>query len=704
MRRRCQESGLQTDEAPLRTVAPWLDVHRKQPRMRNRQGLRSEQMPRVALTQFGRRMCAAIVLIFVLFGFAAFIYVRRHKHIGNPLLVFAVTCSITGVIAAAIVPKDTRERSHPMIVLGLAVWSFLCFSIAVYEWAPRAHETEVRTSLRRATVTVFTLGGTLITILYSAELITSSWGALRTTFIIAGASDLLHTMAIHLLYVIDPASQPMFPIAHTSGVRVGPPTTSSYLPLVYIVGFGLLMNESMRERISRCSGVTKLVVGLGQLKAGELPESPPPATRTTRHSEVESRSDSRSACSDSLTAPSHATQPMAGRTLHTRCDDALSDMTSNFSELNKVVANEGQDAVFHRPTAPLPQQDPAQLLPRELPPQQPGQEALATPCTACLVLPVYSMLPDVGRIGKAAHEAMRARVAFGRLVDEADRPLAPEAEALACFVLEAGGALLIALEDAPNGPPAEGAPCVRPSGGGDGVSAPTHSHSSLSRGAPVAAAGLMRIQDGRLLHLSNESEQYAPPPSCLAAVMSLLAGLGLESVETAQLHSANQLTQPEARPRPIVHSSSRVGRSSSGASSTADTAPPPPPPPPPKPQSRVDARDAASSSSTHRVRVSYSQSSGGDIAPWSKRPLWRRIGGRRGVSMASDTASAAGSSAAGSESGWETPEVERMCDERDAALTQTLDQIFSEAVTSGARADVWPKKSGRSEDLQPGRC
>ena len=70
---------------------------------------------------------------------------------------------------------------------------------------------------------------------------------------------------------------------------------------------------------------------------------------------------------------------------------------------------------------------------------------------------------------------------------------------------------------------------------------------------------------------------------------------------------------------------------------------------------------------------------GGDsnIAPWSKRPLWRRIGGRRGLSKPASVvgSSAAGSSVAGSESGWETPEVELLCDERDAALTQTLEAM-----------------------------
>ena len=60
-------------------------------------------------------------------------------------------------------------------------------------------------------------------------------------------------------------------------------------------------------------------------------------------------------------------------------------------------------------------------------------------------------------------------------------------------------------------------------------------HSSFVAGAPVIAAGEMVVQDGRLISLSNHSGHYAPPPSCLHAVMEELKRLGVADLHRIEL-------------------------------------------------------------------------------------------------------------------------------------------------------------------------
>jgi hypothetical protein len=141
--------------------------------------------------------------------------------------------------------------------------------------------------------------------------------------------------------------------------------------------------------------------------------------------------------------------------------------------------------------------------------------------------------------------------ASGRLVNAAGRPLASNGEHTAIFVLQQSGALLVTLDwlaPAPT-PPMDACTDRGHPDGGSGAHRQRFFHSSLVAGMPVAAAGVMRIENGRLLSLSNESGHYAPPPSCLAHVMSRLAGLGVAELESVQIeHVSTSLTQPEARP------------------------------------------------------------------------------------------------------------------------------------------------------------
>lgn len=82
--------------------------------------------------------------------------------------------------------------------------------------------------------------------------------------------DLCHTWCIHLLYYMYPASQPTVPILHSSGPRIGPPSWSAYTPPVYGLFVTWLLNNKVRHKVSLATGATRLSIGLGQLRAGEL--------------------------------------------------------------------------------------------------------------------------------------------------------------------------------------------------------------------------------------------------------------------------------------------------------------------------------------------------------------------------------------------------------------------------------------------------
>ena len=85
------------------------------------------------------------------------------------------------------------------------------------------------------------------------------------------------------------------------------------------------------------------------------------------------------------------------------------------------------------------------------------------------------------------------------------------AETRAIFVMDRTGAILLTTDHDP-----------RPAG------LPRFSHASFVAGVPVIAAGGMRVCNGRIVSLDHESEDYAPPPSCLHYVWERLEHLGYE--------------------------------------------------------------------------------------------------------------------------------------------------------------------------------
>ena len=247
--------------------------------------LRPALLPRAASLRFAGRVTAGMIVMVLLFAVAYQIYFGRvspedrpggvdGRPANNPLLYFTIVLSMCAFIAAALYPSDA-STSRPWVAVGLTMWSVLCVQIAVHEWSPRTHESTVRTSLRRGIVTVFALQGCAVTVAHSVAhelgLGLSSWGVVRASFVFSGSIDMLHTMLIHSMYVFFPADQPTAPIAHTTGVRVGPPTLWSYLPSVYAVVIGFALNTNVRARISAWTGAATLSIGLGQLGAGELP-------------------------------------------------------------------------------------------------------------------------------------------------------------------------------------------------------------------------------------------------------------------------------------------------------------------------------------------------------------------------------------------------------------------------------------------------
>ena len=98
----------------------------------------------------------------------------------------------------------------------------------------------------------------------------------------------------------------------------------------------------------------------------------------------------------------------------------------------------------------------------------------------------------------------------GLLVDAGGQPLAPGEVKEASFVLDAGGHLLCSFD------------------AGD-------QHAALAAYLPVASAGKLTVHDGRLVGLSNESSQYAPPAACLRRLLHTLAKRGVSSLEEVVL-------------------------------------------------------------------------------------------------------------------------------------------------------------------------
>lgn len=214
-------------------------------------------------------MLVGIILLFTMADFVLYNRIFR-----NPLFAFCFLTSLVAILVAAFFPSDA-SISRPVIVAGMITWSIVCVRITIYEWDPRAFEPVVRTHMRRFFCATWAAATFVTTLLYAAELIVSTWTTIRAQFVLSAGMEVCHTCCIHLLYIVDPASQPTMPIHHTSGARVGPPPWTAYAPVLYILLMTWLLDSHHRLIISRATGATRLSIALGQLRAGELIELPP---------------------------------------------------------------------------------------------------------------------------------------------------------------------------------------------------------------------------------------------------------------------------------------------------------------------------------------------------------------------------------------------------------------------------------------------
>ena len=211
------------------------------------------------------------MLVFTTLLFVFSDLVLYNRAFRNPLFVFCVAVSLIAFLTAAIFPRDSMV-SRPVVTAGITTWCIICARITVYEWEPRQFEPLVRTLIRRVVLTTMSLLSFATTFSYIAEVLQSSWRAIRALLIIGALLDIFHTALIHVLYYLDPDSQPTVPIQHSSGVRVGPPPFHAYAPCIYLAIVAYLLKAQHRETISRLTGGTRLSVGLGELSeaAGEL--------------------------------------------------------------------------------------------------------------------------------------------------------------------------------------------------------------------------------------------------------------------------------------------------------------------------------------------------------------------------------------------------------------------------------------------------
>ncbi|MCA9560354.1 MAG: hypothetical protein KC583_17515, partial [Myxococcales bacterium] len=112
----------------------------------------------------------------------------------------------------------------------------------------------------------------------------------------------------------------------------------------------------------------------------------------------------------------------------------------------------------------------------------------------------------------AQREAYRVHGRDGKLVDAAGRPLdgGPPGEdgkpRRAIYAMDAAGNLYASFDH------------------GKG----RFHHSSFLAGGPVACAGEMVIEDGRVVELTNMSGHYRPPPFTLDAVRERLVEMGVD--------------------------------------------------------------------------------------------------------------------------------------------------------------------------------
>ena len=263
------------------------------------------------------------------------------------------------------------------------------------------------------------------------------------------------------------------------------------------MALSLGLSATNRHRLSASCGAASVVCSLSELPT-------PPAEQWHRILPVEQDASFRSNSSRPRDRGGAASFPSNSSAV----SSAGGDLSSAASELGRALA------------------------------EAPGR--LSSPDAARVGLPTYQLLPQTSRdnaidLPASVRSLLRLHVRGGLLVDAHGCVLAPGGEAEGMYVMDELGTIFTTLcIEQRHGQQLEqqhgkryqqqheqqtevaallAGQCVR--------------HSSLVASGPVAAAGMMTVARGTLLGLSNESGQYAPPPSCLHAVLDQFAGLGV---------------------------------------------------------------------------------------------------------------------------------------------------------------------------------
>lgn len=151
---------------------------------------------------------------------------------------------------------------------------------------------------------------------------------------------------------------------------------------------------------------------------------------------------------------------------------------------------------------------------------------------------LYRLLPqyyaeesDKGMVWLATAESRAAyvlQVCEGLLCNANSKVLGSDGPATFMFVVDSAGLILVAeRQDDPR--------CKA-----GGSSTQIH-HSSLVAGGPVASAGEIVVDRGKLRAASNWSGHYAPPPSCLSILMDQLAQRGATCLQTVEIETVNMV-------------------------------------------------------------------------------------------------------------------------------------------------------------------
>jgi hypothetical protein len=292
-------------------------------------------------------------------------------------------------------------------------------------------------------------------------------------------------------------------------------TASVAINVGHIVLFAFLLTRSRRDRLSKHMGRAITTVSLAELPPipsdrGRGCQSLMRSSKSTKSSAVESDRLLSSAGSDAAElhkerppaleaeerAEERAEEGSAGPRRRTRrssrASSARSTISSAASELARHDLGEGSTA------AHLTAQG----------------EAIG-----CPPYPWHRLLPQFHRdtaeyLDPATSASLLLQVCDGRLVDCDGQLLAPDGEEEAMYVMDVAGDVYTTIGFE-----------------GRGGAASRHGslhHSSLVAGEPVTAAGMMTVDRGWLISLSNESGHYAPPPSSLSSMMHRLNTLGAE--------------------------------------------------------------------------------------------------------------------------------------------------------------------------------